>query len=189
VVARRGWEQGSWGDLLEQVREDRRIYGPGGWSKPGFHAVAVHRLGVWIRGLPAWQRRALRPLYSAAHIFVRNVYSIELTSETKVGKRLYIGHQGGIVIHSKSVLGDDCIIRQNVTIGQVSHGPSDSWPVAPQIGNRVHIGAGAVIVGGILIGDDAVIGANAVVMTDVPAGGTAFAPPARLMKRPAEELE
>lgn len=72
-------------------------------------------------------------------------------------------HPVGIVIGGKSKIGEHCIIRQNVTIGQVR----EQYPV---IGDRVEVGAGAIILGGITIGDDAVIGAGAVVTRDVPPG-------------------
>lgn len=168
-------------DLLTQLREDKAANG-GNWSKPGFHAVAVYRLGVWIRDLPPWPRRLLTPLYGMAHILVRNVYSIELPRQARVGRRLWIAHQGGIVIHGQAEIGDDCMIRQNVTIGQFGAGQKSTKRIAPKLGNGVQIGPGAVLVGGIAIGDDARIGPNAVVMSDVPAGGSAFAAPARIMK-------
>ena len=171
--------------LLAQLREDQAVHG-GGWSRPGFQAVAVYRIGVWLRGVHPLARRVIRPFYRVAHIFIRNVYTIELTSEAKVGRRLWIAHQGGIVIHSQSEIGDDCMIRQNVTIGQISQNPPEGERKAPRIGHNVQIGAGAVILGGIDIGDDARIGPNAVVMTDVPAGATAFAPPAKLLRPPAK---
>ncbi|MFA5493690.1 MAG: DapH/DapD/GlmU-related protein [Porticoccaceae bacterium] len=83
----------------------------------------------------------------------------------KLPKTTEFWHPVGIVIGGKSRIGEHCIIRQNVTIGQVR----DRYPV---IGDRVEIGAGAIILGGITIGDDAVIAAGAVVVRDVPAGHT-----------------
>jgi serine O-acetyltransferase len=109
------------------------------------------------------------------------VYGIELRRSTKVGRRLLIGHQGGIVIHPQAEIGDDCTIRQNVTIGATTFQHVND---APTLGSRVNIGAGAVILGRIHVGDDVRIGPNAVVTTDVPAGVAAFAPPARVMRWP-----
>ncbi len=87
-------------------------------------------------------------------------------------------HQPGVVIADNAVIGDDCLIRQNVTIGSaVEYGP------APKLGNRVRIGAGAVLIGGITVGDDVVIGPNAVVTEDVPAGATVLSPRPRVIHR------
>jgi serine acetyltransferase len=81
----------------------------------------------------------------------------------KLPKTTEFWHPVGIVIGGKAKIGEHCIIRQNVTIGQVK----DQYPV---IGNRVEIGAGAIILGGVTVGDDAVIGAGAIVVQDVPEG-------------------
>jgi serine O-acetyltransferase len=96
----------------------------------------------------------------------------------KIGHRLVIEHSGGIVVHGQAVLGDDCIIRQGVTIGNKR---LDKPMDAPHIGNRVNIGAGAKILGAVHIGDDVEIGANAVVISDVPAGALAVGVPARVI--------
>jgi MFS family permease len=79
-------------------------------------------------------------------------------------------------------IGDDCVLRQNVTIGQFNRGRKRTPPYAPKIGNGVEVGAGAVVVGGITVGDGTRIGPNAVVMTDIPPGGSAFAGPAKIMQ-------
>jgi serine O-acetyltransferase len=97
----------------------------------------------------------------------------------KVGRRFLVGHQSGIVIHFNSEFGDDCVIRQNVTIGAAGVGRIND---GPKFGHRVDIGAGAVIVGKVKVGDDARIGPNAVVMTDVPAGATVFVDAPRMIK-------
>jgi serine O-acetyltransferase len=148
---------------------------------PGFHAVATHRLGVWGGGIrnPVGRKLVLF-IYGVLNLFVRNVYGIELHASTTLGRRVRIAHQSGIVIHSDAVLGDGCMIRQNVTIGVAT----GSNPKVPILGQRVQVGAGAVLIGGIVIGDDATIGPNAVVMTNVPAGSIVAAPPARVMVPP-----
>ena len=99
-----------------------------------------------------------------------------LTGEIALFK---IGHQHGIVIHPKTVFGDDCVVHQNVTIGE--SGPNRRGE-APTFGNRVKIGAGAAIIGKVVIGDDVTIGPNATVMINIPAGTTVCAPPPRLIK-------
>jgi len=161
--------------LLAQIREDRRAYDS--WTRPGFHALTVHRLGVWRWRLPLAARLPVTLPYLVAQLFVRNVYGIEITSRVQVGRRAHIAHQGGVTIHPNVVIGDDCLIRQNVTIGIAKSDATD----APRLGDRVEIGAGAVIIGGISVGDDARIGPNAVVTMNVPAGAMAVAPPARIV--------
>jgi serine O-acetyltransferase len=89
-----------------------------------------------------------------------------------------IEHQGAIVIHGDTVIGDGCIIRQGVTLGNRRlNEPFD----APVLGQRVNVGAGAKILGKVAIGDDASIGANSVVLTDVPSGRIAIGIPAKLL--------
>lgn len=159
-----------------QIREDYLTSGRAALSA-GFHAVATYRFGRWAATLPQPGRSVLILLYRVIHVFVRNVYGIEIPFSAEIGRRLHIAHQGGIVLNPHVRLGDDCLVRQNTTIGV--GGPGGR---APRIGDRVQIGAGAVLVGDITIGDDARIGPNAVVMSDVPDGASAFAPPARLLK-------
>jgi serine O-acetyltransferase len=98
----------------------------------------------------------------------------DIDPNTKLGKRLRLPHPTGVVIHGDVVIGDDCMIMQQVTIGQVARGKP------PIIGNDVYIGAGAKVLGEIKVGDRARVGANAVVLGDVPAGTTAVGVPARL---------
>ena len=166
--------------LLTQLHEDWDVNGRSAF-RPGFQAVAVYRFGVWQSRLPRVLRLPLGALYRAAFIFVRNFYGIELYYTTTVGRRLRLGHQSGIVIHYLAEIGDDCSIRQNVTLG-AARPPADRE--APKLGNDVRLGAGAVILGPVTIGDGVRIGPNAVVMTDVPAGAAVFAPPARIMTPP-----
>ena len=88
-----------------------------------------------------------------------------------LGAGFVIGHGYGAVIWAEAI-GEDCTIYQNVTVGQ-------SHDKLPTLGNRVHVAPGAVIIGPVLVGDDAVIGANAVVVSDVPPGATMVGIPAR----------
>jgi serine O-acetyltransferase len=170
--------------FLTQIREDYRMHWRD-WTLPGFQAVALHRFGVWVGGLrPRLLRGILNRLYRFLYVYVRNQYGIELPRTTTVGRRLNIGHQGGIVIHGSSHIGDDCIIRQNVTLGAAS---VETVQHGPTLMNSVEVGCGAVIMGNIVIGDDVRIGPNAVVTMNIPAGSTVVAPPPRIVqlsKRP-----
>jgi serine O-acetyltransferase len=96
-----------------------------------------------------------------------------------------IEHQGCIVIHGNCEIGDDCIIRQGVTLGNRNlDRPFD----APRLGRRVNVGAGAKILGAVDVGDGAAIGANAVVLEDVPAGDLAVGVPARIQSGKASRV-
>lgn len=94
-------------------------------------------------------------------------------------RRLCSSIRGGIVIHPRSVIGDGCVIRQGVTLGNRVHGVQE----APVLGCGVNIGAGAKLLGAIRVGDNAQVGANAVVLCDVPAGATAVGVPAKIILR------
>ena len=117
--------------------------------------------------------------YKLLKPFSEVLTGIELPCEATLGRRFRIDHFGGIVISGDAVFGDDCVIRNGVTVGLRYAGQRG----APTVGNRVDIGAGAKILGPIQIGDDVLIGANAVVLIDVPSGSIAVGVPARVLPR------
>jgi serine O-acetyltransferase len=164
--------------LREQLREDLERH-KGEWTRPGFQALAVQRFGAWARTAPGLKGKVARKVHGLAFVLVRNFYGIELHATTRIGRRLLLGHQHGIVISETAVIGDDCVIRHNVTIG----GGAKWWTdEAPTLGDRVRIGPGVVIIGGVSIGDDVQIGPNALVTTDVPAGAMVFEKPTRILR-------
>ncbi len=114
-------------------------------------------------------------VYRSMFRFVRNHYGIEVPYSASVGRRVVFEHQHGIVIHGAAEIGDDCVIRQGVTIGNRY---LDKPLEAPVLGQRVNVGAGSKILGKITIGDDVNIGANAVVIINVPSNATAVGNPA-----------
>jgi serine O-acetyltransferase len=164
--------------LLALVREDYAAHGRD-WTKPGFRAMAVYRFGVWRMGVRTKLLRApLSMIYRAMFRYVRNRYGIEVPFSATIGRRVIIEHQSGIVVHGDAVIGDDSIIRQGVTLGNKTlDRPFD----APVLGKRVNVGAGAKVLGAVRIGDGASIGANAVVLQDVPAGALAVGIPAKIL--------
>ena len=164
--------------LWQQIKEDWIAHGRD-WTKPGFRAVAVQRFGVWrMQVEPKLLRVPLSILYRSLYRKIRNTYGIDLPYTVKLGRRVIVEHQGAIVIHGYCTIGDDCIIRQGVTMGnRYLDKPLES----PQLGDRVNIGAGAKILGGVSLGDDVNIGANAVVLSDIPAGQTAVGIPAKMI--------
>jgi serine acetyltransferase len=164
--------------LWAQIHEDWVAHGRD-WSKPGFRALAVHRYGNWRMRIGNKLLRApFSFLYNRLYRRVRNRYGIELPYSTVIGRRVVFEHQHGIVIHGDAVIGDDSIIRQGVTLGNKT---LDRPREAPRLGKRVNVGAGAKILGAITIGDGASIGANAVVLKDVPAGAIAVGVPAKII--------
>ncbi len=166
-------------EMLALIREDHVAHGRD-WTRPGFRAVAVHRFGNWRMGVrPKLLRAPLSLFYRMAFRRCRNIYGVELPYTVALGRRVVIEHQGGIVIHGACRIGDDCIIRQNCTLGIRS---LDRLQDAPVLAERVNVGAGAVLLGAITIGAGAQIGANAVVLHDVPAGALAVGIPARIIE-------
>ncbi|CAN5599152.1 hypothetical protein BH23PSE1_BH23PSE1_05060 [soil metagenome] len=147
---------------------------------PGFQMLAVYRFGVWVHDHDrAWLRRLLHPIYQLLAYGAANRFGIQLPYRARLGRRVMIPYRGGIVIHPAVRIGDDCIIRQNVTIGALG-GPRHG---VPKVGDRVEFGAGAVAIGPIRIGDDAIIGPNVVVRTDVPAATTVRPPTPEMRPR------
>lgn len=164
-------------ELLAYWAEDLRAH-EGDSTRPGFRALAVHRFGNWRMHVKRPWRMPLTFIYRSLFVYVRNHYSVEVPFSAKIGRRVVIEHQGGIVIHGNTVIGDECVIRQGVTMGnRHSTEPFD----APVLGKRVNVGAGAKLLGHVFVGDGANIGANSVVLKDVPAGRTAVGIPARLL--------
>lgn len=109
------------------------------------------------------------------HRFWSVVTGADIPLESQLGGGLLLPHPNGIVIHPGAVVGVNCLLFQQVTIGVGSR------VGLPRIGGHVDIGAGAKILGGVVVGDHARIGANAVVLDDVPPGATAVGIPARLV--------
>ena len=163
--------------LWEELKEDFR-FNLSDWSSPGFRALAMYRFGAWrLRQRPAIRKPLYYP-WRFLHRYVRNRYGIELFGTASLGRRIRIVHQGTIVIHEHAVIGDDCVIRQGVTIGSADeHGPE----TAPVLESDVELGAGAMIVGPVRIGSGARIGPNVVVTRDVPPGAVLFAPKPRMI--------
>lgn len=140
---------------------------------PGPRAIFFHRIA--------------HALYSCRLFFIarlvadisRTLTGIEIHPGAKLGKRLVIDHGVGCVIGETAVVGDDCVIFHGVTLGGMKFEPVKRHPT---VGNNVLIGTGAKILGPILIGDNTKIGANAVVIKDVPENSVIVAPQSVTLK-------
>jgi serine O-acetyltransferase len=139
---------------------------------PSFHALVAHRLAhaLWVRG---W--RLLGRFVSQA---ARTLTGIEIHPGATIGKRFFIDHGMGVVIGETAEIGDDVMLYHGVTLGGTSlnHGKRH-----PTLESGVIVGAGAKILGPVTIGANARIGANAVVVKDVPAGASAVGVAARVL--------
>lgn len=171
--------------MFEHIRADLRNY-RGRWWEQGFWVMLVYRFGRWRYGIkPALIRKPLSLLYKIAYKFVQILTGIDLPCEVEVGRNFVIDHFGGIIVSGYAKFGDNCRLRHDVCVG-LRH---TDEPVAPVIGNNVDIGAGAKILGPITIGDNVLIGANAVVITDVPSNSIAVGVPAKIQPRVPREQE
>jgi serine O-acetyltransferase len=142
-------------------------------SAKGRLVMRLYRTG---QRMPTFMRRLYQPLY---YVLVDVVMGISIPLQTAIGPGFTLRHGQGVVISWRSSLGANCEVHQHVTIGELEGR-------APQIGANVLIGANAVLLGGIHVGDFARIGAGAVVLDDVPARGTAVGFRARVMPKHGE---
>jgi serine O-acetyltransferase len=145
-----------------------------GLLSQGFQALFVYRVFRWCHE----RRIPTQPVRFLFERFIEITTGISIPAEATIGKGLRIHHFGGIIVHSAVVMGEYCTVYHGVTLGD-----RGGWGGAPRVGNRVLIGAGAKLIGEIVIGDDCVIGASAVVNTSVPAGYVAVGVPAVARKR------
>lgn len=159
---------------FENIKHDLETY-DGNWGRQGFWAMVVYRFGRWRYTFEsAWIRKPLSLAYKVFYKVIQVVAGIELPCEARVGKNFRIDHFGGIIVSGFASFGDNCVLRNGVTVGlrRVEE------PAAPKIGDNVDIGAGAKILGDITIGNHVSIGANAVVLKDVPSNSIAIGIPA-----------
>jgi serine O-acetyltransferase len=144
----------------------------------GFRFTVVMRLCAWLRA-QWWSRYGLYHLMLWKHRRMQIRYGAYIEYACQIGGGLYLGHMCSIVTNVRCTIGDNCTLGHGVTIGK-THDRS-KHPGVPMIGDRVYLGCGAAILGGVRIGDDAVVAPNAVVISDVPAGAVVGGIPARVL--------
>ena len=159
------------------LREDFRTH-DGKLFEQGFWAVATHRFGNWRMGLPKPLRIPCTLLYRVLEKWVEWTCGISLSYTVILGRRVRIWHHSGMILHAERI-GDDVHIRQNTTFGVARR---DQLYQLPTIEDRVDLGCGVVAVGKITIGHDSVVGANAVVTTDIPPFSLAAGVPAKVLR-------
>ncbi len=148
---------------------------------PGLHALWLHRMAHRM-----WRKPGLR---LAARVFShlnRALTGIEIHPAAQLGKRVFIDHGMGVVIGETAEVGDDVLLYHAVTLGGRSMSRGKRHPT---VGNGVVLGTGARVLGPVTIGDGAQIGANAVVVKDVPAHTVVVGVPGRVRERPAEKYD
>lgn len=151
------------------------------YRSPGVQAVVAFRFSQWLRAQPFVVRFLLKPLSAFMNYRVRVQWGIVLAPEATIGPGLHIFHFGGIFVGEQVVIGDNCSLSHDVTIGLSGEG---SRRGAPTIGNNVYIAPGANISGKIRVGDNAKIGANTVVARNVPDNALVQVAPMRIVTFP-----
>ncbi|MFA5367142.1 MAG: serine O-acetyltransferase [Dehalococcoidia bacterium] len=149
---------------------------------PGLHAIWSHRVAHFL-----W-RHHVRLLGRLMSHTARFVTGIEIHPGARIGRRFFIDHGMGVVIGETSEIGDDVLLYQGVVLGGTTH---DKKKRHPTLGNGVVVGAGAILLGDIVIGNEARVGAGSVVVTSIDSKTTVVGVPARVVKRgrPEEALE
>ena len=174
--------------MFPNLCEDLRRFG-GPWQQlralvlaPRVWAIVAFRFARWVHtaSSAAVVRLPLKLLVSLNAALIDVATNIELPPQVAIGPGLFIPHTGYIVVASNVMIGSHCTLTQGVTIGHRSGGNLSSF-AGPIIGDRVYIGPGAVILGPISIGNDVLIGANAVVTRSVPARAVVVGNPARVI--------
>lgn len=147
----------------------------------GFHAIVIHRLAHWLH----------KKNWFVTARFVSGVSrfltGIEIHPAVKIGRRVFIDHGSGLVIGETAEVGDDCTIYHGVTLGGTSFGKGEKRH--PTLGRNVVIGAGAQVLGGFAVGDNAIVGANAVVLNPVQANTTVVGIPARPVHKKKDDAK
>jgi len=141
---------------------------------PGVHALIAHRIAHWF------QKRKLYFIARFISQLSRFFTGIEIHPGAQIGKGLFIDHGSGVVIGETTIIGDNCVLYQGVTLGGTG---KETGKRHPTLGNNILVGSGAKVIGPCVIGDNCKIAANAVVLSDLPPNCTAVGVPAKIVKK------
>jgi len=165
--------------MWKRVRRDFQHYrNRGPYTHLGFWVGAAYRAASACREAPGPVGRALLTAAGAANAPIRFFRGVHIPAGTRIGPGLCLHHPHNVVISEDAVIGEDCTLYQDVTIAE-----GGSLPGAPRVGDRVVVYAGAKVLGGVTIGDDVEIGANAVAARDVPSDSVVASPTGRPIPR------
>jgi len=168
--------------MFENLRRDITKYKDHGrwYTNPGFWIVAIFRFGTWADSMPSkFLRIPMWVFYRLLKLTLRR-YNVHLwagRSGTRIGAGLKLIHPTNVMIGNDVEIGEDCLIFHDVTLG------TGQSPGTPKIGNNVDIYPGARVLGGVIIGNHSMVGANCVVTRDVPPESIILAPPGRVIPR------
>jgi len=146
----------------------------------GFHALVFHRLSKFL-----WQLK-IPILPRAVSQIGKFLTGIEIHPGATIGKGLFIDHGMGVVIGETAIIGENVTLFQGVTLGGTG---KETGKRHPTLGNNIVIGTGAKVLGNITIGDNSYIGANAVVVKDVPVNSTVVGVPGRITKQDGKKID
>lgn len=142
---------------------------------PGF------RYSYFLRKSSAYNKKSIAGIFYRFMLLIHSYsYGFQINPSTKIGRGLYIGHRGTIIVNSKAIIGECCNLSPGVTIGQTNRGLKQGAPI---IGNKVWIGTNAVIVGRITIGNNVLIAPNAYVNIDIPNNSIVIGNPAKIISK------
>ncbi len=172
----------TWDRLRRDFQRLQGVKGRGFWMAlldallfdSGFQALIAHRTAH------ALVRHGVPVLPAVCRRWAVAACGVDILPRADLGGGCIIAHGIGLVVGGRTVIGEDCTLLHGVTLGEARFDELD----CPRLGHRVTVGAGAIVLGGITIGDDALIGAGSVVVSDVPQGAVVAGVPARVLSRP-----
>ena len=155
-------------------------------TQQGLWVLLQYRVerALYLSRLPSIVKRPLRWATIVWHKAVEIITGVDLPCTAVIGRGLHLPHCGNIVLHADAMIGNNCCISQGVTIGVSGRGERRG---VPRLGNQVYVGVNAVVVGSIVVGDEALIGANSLVNRDVPPRCTVVGVPSIIVSQRGSE--
>lgn len=178
------WDTRRFASLLDIIHEDREVNGRS-LVLPATQALITYRFGVWMLDptRSPLTRLVGDILYRSMFAYVRNVLGFEILRTARIGRKVRLVHQHGVVIGPNVEIGDECLISHGVVLGgRWAETAQSAFRVPPRLGAGVHLGVGAIIIGNVRVGDGAHIGPLTTVTQDIPARASVLAPAPRVLR-------